>query len=81
MAAIHGVPPETVEHLVQRDEYPLSGYLTEAADQMTEISAYLTSSQRTRVELFLATPPPPESRQRTLCHNDLGAEHILASED
>lgn len=81
VGAIHGVPSDTVEHLVQSDEYPLSGYLTEAADQMGRIAACLNSGQRSRVELFLAEPVPPESRRRTLCHNDLGAEHILASED
>ena len=81
VAAIHGVPLETVEHLVQRDESALNGYVTEAAALMQQIAAYLTSAQRTRVELFLGTPPPPASLQSTFCHNDLGAEHILASDD
>jgi aminoglycoside phosphotransferase (APT) family kinase protein len=81
VAAIHGVPSEKVEHLVQRDEYPLDRYRTEAAALMQQVTTYLTGAQRSRVELFLGTPPPPESLQRTLCHNDLGAEHILASDD
>jgi aminoglycoside phosphotransferase (APT) family kinase protein len=81
VAAIHGVPSKTVEHLVERYEYALNGYVTEAAALMQQIAAYLTSAQRSRVELFLGTPPPPESVQRTLCHNDLGAEHVLASDD
>jgi aminoglycoside phosphotransferase (APT) family kinase protein len=81
VGAIHGVPSHAVEHLVQRDEYPLSGYLTEVADQMSRIAACLSNGQRSRVELFLAEPVPPESGRRTLCHNDLGAEHILVSGD
>jgi aminoglycoside phosphotransferase (APT) family kinase protein len=81
VAAIHGVPSETVEQLVQRDEYALDGYLTEGAALMQQVTTCLTSVQRSRVESFLGTPPPPESIQRTLCHNDLGAEHILASDD
>lgn len=58
VAAIHGVPSETVEPRVQRDEYPLSGYLTEAASLMNQIATRLTNAQRSRVELFLASPPP-----------------------
>jgi aminoglycoside phosphotransferase (APT) family kinase protein len=38
MAAIHGVPSGTVEHLVERDEYPLNGYLTDAAALMQQVT-------------------------------------------
>ena len=31
--------------------------------------------------MFLASPARPESERRTFYHNDLGAEHILASRD
>jgi aminoglycoside phosphotransferase (APT) family kinase protein len=79
--SIHRTPLASVEGLVGRDEYPLHAYLMEAADQMTHVAAHVTADQRRRVELFLETPPPPESTRRTLCHNDLGAEHILASDD
>ena len=81
VAALHAVPTGTVEHIVQRDDYPLSEHLAEAAAGIADMWPYLTNSQRRCVELFLASTPPPESSRRTLCHNDLGAEHILVSSD
>jgi aminoglycoside phosphotransferase (APT) family kinase protein len=79
--SLHGVSPDVVEPLVGRDEYPLAACLSDAADHMTGVAAHLTTAQQGRLERFLAGPVPPESRERTLCHNDLGAEHVLVSED
>ena len=81
VASIHAVPRSVVECLVGPDEYPLEAYQSEAFDWMNDVAAYLTEAQRHSVELFLASPAPPESRRRTFCHNDLGAEHVLAAED
>ena len=81
VASIHALPAASVEHLLDRDDYPLSACLTEAVAQMKRVAAHLTSAQRSRVEAFLSSPSPPESARRTVCHNDLGAEHVLASED
>ena len=55
--------------------------MAEAIDRTTSAAAYLTLDQRRRVELFLASPVPPEDAALTFCHNDLGSEHVLASED
>lgn len=81
VASVHGVTPAVVEGLAERDGYPLHAYLQEALDQTKRVAAYLTTDQRRRVELFLASSAPPESARWTLCHNDLGAEHVLATED
>jgi aminoglycoside phosphotransferase (APT) family kinase protein len=81
VAALQSAPAALVTHLVERDEYPLNACVAEAIGQMTRVATYLTSAQRWRVEQFLASPAPPESAIRTLCHNDLGAEHVLASDD
>ena len=81
VAAIHGVPSAKVEHLVERDDYPLDAYVQEAVDHAKRAAAHLTSDQRRRVELFLSRPVPREADGLTLCHNDLGAEHVLASAD
>jgi aminoglycoside phosphotransferase (APT) family kinase protein len=81
VAAIHGIPAGDVEHLVSRDDYAFSHYLRDASGQMQTIAPHLTAPQRRRVERFLAGPVPPESPVRILCHNDLGAEHILANVD
>jgi aminoglycoside phosphotransferase (APT) family kinase protein len=81
VAAMQSAPAAVVTHLVERDEYPINAYVAEAVGQMHRVATYLTSAQRWRVEQFLASPAPPESAIRTLCHNDLGAEHVLASDD
>ena len=81
VATIQSTPHAVVTHLVERDECSPSGYLRDTAGQMEHLVPYLTSAQRQRVELFLASPVPRESVVRTLCHNDLGAEHVFASED
>ena len=79
VASIHAVPVAAVERLVPRDDHPLNGYLCEAHERITRVATHLTGAQRRRVEMFLASPAPAESDRRTFCHNDLGAEHILAS--
>jgi aminoglycoside phosphotransferase (APT) family kinase protein len=81
VARIHAVPDRAVEDLVERDEYALDAYLSDAREHMTCVASHLTSSQRQCVEPFLASAPPPEPQRHVFCHNDLGAEHILASED
>ena len=81
VASLHALPTAAVEHLLDRDEYPFSAYLADAAAQMERVASHLTGAQRSRLERFLSSPAPPESAHRTACHNDLGAEHVLASED
>ena len=81
VASIHGIPCSLVEDLVEPDEYSLEAYRSDAIDYMKRAASRLSDSQRRCVERFLASSPPPESANRTFCHNDLGAEHILASDD
>jgi aminoglycoside phosphotransferase (APT) family kinase protein len=81
VARIHAVRVAAVERLVSHDEYALSAYLSEAHELIGRVTVLLTSAQQRRLERFLASPAPPESERRTFCHNDLGAEHILATRD
>jgi aminoglycoside phosphotransferase (APT) family kinase protein len=81
VAGIHAVPAAAVERLVTHDEYPLRAYLSEAHELIGAVITHLTSAQQKRLEVFLASPAPPEADERTFCHNDLGAEHILASRE
>jgi aminoglycoside phosphotransferase (APT) family kinase protein len=48
---------------------------------MEHLASHLTRAQRHCVERFLSGPVPAQPQYRTFCHNDLGAEHVLASED
>lgn len=81
LCAVHGVPIVELEELVERDEYAFEEYRDDAAEHLGQVAGRLTVDQRRAVEAFLAAPPPPASADRTFCHNDLGAEHILASDD
>jgi aminoglycoside phosphotransferase (APT) family kinase protein len=81
LAAIHGLPTVNVLHLVDTDDYPLEAHLADAAALMSQVAGHLPQDSRRAVEAFLAAPPPRAPETRAFCHNDLGAEHLLASPD
>nr|AIA17040.1 Phosphotransferase enzyme family [uncultured bacterium] len=81
LRAVHGLPIAELEDLVERDEYGFEDYLEDAAEDLRQVAAHLPSDQQRAVEAFLGAPPPAASDNRTFCHNDLGAEHMLASDD
>ncbi|MFC7550846.1 phosphotransferase family protein [Plantactinospora sp. GCM10030261] len=81
LSAIHGVPGERVAGLVEEDRYPHADYLAEAAETVPDLTHLLDADQRRAVDRFLATAPPPEPDDLLLCHNDLGAEHLLVAPD
>ncbi|WP_084963425.1 phosphotransferase family protein [Thermoactinospora rubra] len=60
-----------------RDDHPLTDWLEEAQELYGEVAGHLPPAVRPRVEEFLAARPPAEPQDAALCHNDLGAEHIL----
>ncbi len=77
LGRLHQTPPEEVEHLVERDAYPLASWLRDAEEDYRESSGRLPASARRRIEGFLDRTPPAEPRALAFCHNDLGAEHVL----
>ena len=77
LSRLHQTPPEEVEHLVERDAYPLAAWLRDAEEDYREVSGRLSASARRRIEGFLGRTPPAEPRTEAFCHNDLGAEHVL----
>lgn len=81
LASLHGLPRSRVEAVAVPDPYPLPASLAEVAAALPGIAALLDVEQRRLVEAFLAAPPPPEPSATLLCHNDLGAEHLLAAPD
>lgn len=74
---LHRAPTEEVEHLVERDFYPLKAWLEDAREDYGETSERLPAEARRRIEDFLGRTPPAEAHVRGFCHNDLGAEHVL----
>lgn len=77
LGRLHRTSLGEVEHLVERDDYPLTAWLENAERDYREIAEQVPASDRTLVEDFLGQTPPPEPRAAVFCHNDLGAEHVL----
>jgi aminoglycoside phosphotransferase (APT) family kinase protein len=59
------------------DHHRIEQWLVEATATAARIDPYLPADQRTHIRRFLTTPPPANVASNTLCHNDLGAEHLL----
>lgn len=78
---LHRANSEEVEHLVERDTYPLAAWRYDAERDYQEIADRLPAAGRRLVEGFLGTPPPSDPRTLAFCHNDLGAEHLLVDPD
>jgi aminoglycoside phosphotransferase (APT) family kinase protein len=81
LSALHSVPLAEVEGLVPRENEPLQEWLDEARATFPGITDHLTPAERSRIEAFLAAPPPPDPERFAFCHNDFGAEHILVDPD
>ncbi|HEY9408017.1 MAG TPA: aminoglycoside phosphotransferase family protein [Jiangellaceae bacterium] len=77
LSRLHLVPLEELAGLVDHDDAPPQAWLEETRVAYREIASYVAAADQSRIEDFLAAPPPPESPAVAFCHNDLGAEHLL----
>jgi aminoglycoside phosphotransferase (APT) family kinase protein len=77
LGCLHRTSPEEVEHLVERDAYPLPAWLRDAERDYGEIAERVPAADRSLVEDFLGRTPPEGPRVEAFCHKDLGAEHVL----
>ncbi|MGW5266501.1 phosphotransferase family protein [Microbispora sp. NPDC004025] len=78
LSRLHAAPVERMEAFAPRDIYPLSELLEEAEDHYREVGPHVSPAARRMVEDFLGTQAPPAPGVPAFCHNDLGAEHVLA---
>lgn len=78
LSRIHAAPLERMETLVPRDDYPPEELRDEAEQDYRDIAAHVPPAARRLVEDFLGSAVPGEPGTPTFCHNDLGAEHVLA---
>lgn len=82
LSRLHRPPPSTMhtlEALLPQDVYPMPAWRDEAeAAYRSAVERRIPPEHRRLVEAFLAAEPPPEPDVLTVCHNDLGAEHLLA---
>jgi aminoglycoside phosphotransferase (APT) family kinase protein len=81
LSRIHGLPLERVRDVVLQDDTALDALLTEATQYVPLVDGYLLPDCRRALATFVNTPPPPEPAVLAFCHNDLGAEHLLAVSD
>jgi aminoglycoside phosphotransferase (APT) family kinase protein len=73
--------PGDVTTSLADDRHPMPDYLAEATADFAAVAAALDADDRRLVEAFLAADVPPEPGRTRACHNDLGAEHLLATHD
>jgi aminoglycoside phosphotransferase (APT) family kinase protein len=78
LTAVHGMSVSQMADLADVDDVPLEQWRLESADAYAAVAAHLPTDQRRAVEAFLASPVPDERYDPAFCHNDLGAEHLLA---
>ncbi|HSI94229.1 MAG TPA: aminoglycoside phosphotransferase family protein [Jiangellaceae bacterium] len=80
LSRVHQTPVGAVAQLAPPDPYPLSSWLADAVQEYQAIAGRLPARHRSSIEAFLSSPPPsePDPAAAMFCHNDLGAEHILA---
>jgi aminoglycoside phosphotransferase (APT) family kinase protein len=81
LRALHAVPVDRVDGLVDVDDEPLSQWLAEASELVDGLGDGLPARLRAPVRAFLAAPPPAAAvdggHPLVFSHNDLGAEHVL----
>lgn len=80
LSGLHRMPTTALAALVPRDDDPLADWRAGAVAEYAEVGPMLAADARRAIERFLAAPAPPDPdpERAVLCHNDLGAEHILA---
>ncbi|MEU4831606.1 phosphotransferase [Streptosporangium sp. NPDC023615] len=77
LGALHAVPAERVDGLVEEDGTAPSEWLDEAAELYPALAGELPAACHEAVRAFLGTPPPDGGHRPVLSHNDLGIEHVL----
>jgi aminoglycoside phosphotransferase (APT) family kinase protein len=77
LAAVHAIPVRELAALVELDTQPLPGWLADAQDEYVAVVDHVPAEHKPTIEAFLTTPPPAQSGNIVVSHNDLGIEHVL----
>jgi aminoglycoside phosphotransferase (APT) family kinase protein len=79
VAAIATIDAAGSAEPVPRDDDSIDVWRGELPTFVGTIAHLLTAEERAAIERFMEapSPPPPLADERVLCHNDLGAEHVL----
>jgi aminoglycoside phosphotransferase (APT) family kinase protein len=81
LTALHALPIDRLDGLVELDDQPLAEWLREAADTWPAIASEVPATYREPVTAFLAAAPPADGHTPVFSHNDLGIEHVLVDPD
>lgn len=81
LGSLRAIPAERTDGVVELDDAEPGAWLDEVAATFASVAHRLDTAQRDAVERFLGEPPPPPADRHVLCHNDLGAEHLLAGDE
>ncbi|WP_217914544.1 phosphotransferase family protein [Miltoncostaea marina] len=79
LAALQAVPETVAAGLADPDDDPPDAWLAEAAELYAAVAGAVPRAHRPAIEAFLAARPPAPPARLTLCHCDLGAEHVLVA--
>jgi len=77
LSRLHRAPVSALEDFAPRERLTSAEWLASAHRDYERVIAWVPAALRAPIEAFLAESPPDETQVTTLCHNDLGTEHIL----
>jgi aminoglycoside phosphotransferase (APT) family kinase protein len=77
LASLHMVRLDRLDGVVPVEDSPLLEHHRDAERTFEALRHDLPREVTSQVGNFLAAPLPSGGRRRSLCHNDLGAEHVL----
>jgi aminoglycoside phosphotransferase (APT) family kinase protein len=76
ITAVHALPLDRVPTEVEPPT-PLAEWRAELAEEVDEVRAGLAPDLAAAIDRLLAAPAPADPPIRSLCHNDLGGEHVM----
>lgn len=77
LSRLHSMRLDEFHEVVPREESPMAHWLADAREKFSAIVAKVPVTHRLAVSAFVHSEPPADESIATLCHNDLGIEHIL----
>ena len=81
LGALGALTRNAVIDLLYEDDAPMTVYREETEDLAPIAARLLRPEQSLTLDAFLQHSLPAEPNTAVLCHNDLGAEHLLLDED
>lgn len=81
LAGLHAVRLEHLPSTIEVDRCQPGEFLADVSTRTATIAPAIPDNERGLVENFLNGAPPSAASRIVFCHNDLGAEHVLAGAD